>query len=134
MRDFATVDNVAAYTGKTYTADEQTRIAGLLADASDYIRAKAVVMGKDIDSMVEKQPTLSAVAKMVVINMVVRVLDASDSSSLFIQESQTAGSYTWSGTYANPGAKLYLSNAELKDLGLLRQSAGFTEMYGDGND
>lgn len=134
MSDFATVDNVAAYTGKVYTADEQTRITGLLSDASDYIRAKAIVLGKDIDAMISESSGLASIAKMVSINMVVRVLDASDSSSLFSQESQTAGSYTWSGTYANPGAKLYLSNAELKDLGLLRQSAGFTEMYGDGND
>lgn len=134
MESFATVENLAAYTGKVYTADEQTRITGLLSDASDYIRAKAIVLGKDIDAMISESSGLASIAKMVSINMVVRVLDASDSSSLFSQESQTAGSYTWSGTYANPGAKLYLSNAELKDLGLLRQSAGFTEMYGDGND
>lgn len=129
MSSFATVENLASYTGKTYTADEQERITSLLADASDYIRAKSAVVGKNIDKMIESEPTLSAVAKMVSINMVVRVLDASDSSSLFSQESQTAGSYTWSGTYANPGAKLYLSNAEQKDLGLLKQNAGYTEMY-----
>jgi hypothetical protein len=133
MESFATVENLAAYTGKVYTADEQTRITGLLSDASDYIRAKAIVLGKDIDAMIIESSGLASIAKMVSINMVVRVLDASDSSSLFSQESQTAGSYTWSGTYANPGAKLFLSNAELRDLGLLKQTAGFTEMYG-GND
>jgi hypothetical protein len=134
MDSFASVENVATYTGKVYTSDEQNRISTLLEDASGYIKAKAVECGKDIDEMISANSSLSYVVKMVCINMVVRVLDASNESSLFKQESQTAGSYTWSGTYANPGAKLYMSHAELKDIGLLKQSAGFTEMYGDGND
>lgn len=134
MDSFATVENLAAYTGKVYTEDEKGRITGLLEDASSYIRAKAIVSGKDIDAMISENPGLSSIAKMVSINMVVRVLESSTESMLLSQESQTAGSYTWSGTYANPGAKLYLSNAELRDLGLLKQKAGFTEMYGDSND
>lgn len=134
MESFATVENLEAYTGKVYTDDEKGRITGLLEDASSYIRAKAIVSGKDIDAMISENSGLSAIAKMVSINMVVRVLESSTESMLLSQESQTAGSYTWSGTYANPGAKLYLSNAELRDLGLLKQKAGFTEMYGDSND
>lgn len=131
MSDFATVDNVATYTGKprfVYTEAEQARITALLSDASDYIRAKAKTMGKDIDAMIAEDSTLSAVAKMVCINMVIRVLDATNAgtSSLLSQESQSANGYSWSGTYVNPGAKLYMSNAELKDLGLLKQKAGYT--------
>lgn len=134
MDSFASVDNVATYTGKIYTEEEQSRITILLEDAAGYIKAKAVECGKDIEKMIAEKPSLAYVVKMVCINMVVRVLDASNESSLFSQESQTAGSYTWSGTYANPGAKLYMSHAEMKDIGLLQQSAGFTEMYGDGDD
>lgn len=128
MSDFATVDNVATYTGKVYTEAEQARITALLSDASDYIRAKAKTMGKDIDYMIAENSTLPAVAKMVCINMVIRVLDATNAgtSSLLSQESQSANGYSWSGTYVNPGAKLYMSNAELKDLGLLKQKAGYT--------
>lgn len=128
MSDFATVDNVATYTGKVYTEAEQARITALLSDASDYIRAKAKTMGKDIDYMIAENSALPAVAKMVCINMVIRVLDATNAgtSSLLSQESQSANGYSWSGTYVNPGAKLYMSNAELKDLGLLKQKAGYT--------
>lgn len=134
MDSLASVENVATYTGKVYTSGEQDRIKTLLEDASGYIKAKADECGKNIDEMISQKPSLAYVAKMVCINMVVRVLDASNESSLFSQESQTTGPYTWSGTYANPGAKLYLSNAEMKDLGLLKQTAGFTEMYGSNDD
>lgn len=50
------------------------------------------------------------------------------------QISQSAGGYSFSGTYAAAGARVSIWDSEWKLLGLKRQHYGVLEMYKDGND
>ena len=52
MSDFATAEEVMIFTGRNYTADEQSRISFLLPMISDALRYEAKKVGKDLDAMV----------------------------------------------------------------------------------
>ena len=81
------------------------------------------------------------IAKDVCCAMVERALAAYEADLVGIkQSSETAGPYTWSGTYSNPGGDLYITKAEKKNLGIGLGSLGFARpSYGileadDGQD
>lgn len=121
---FATVEDISTL-WRPLTADEQTRAAALLPLISDALRNEATKVGKDLDQMAEDE-TLANVVKLVTVDVAVRVLRQNTSGDAMTQETQAAGGYSWSGTYAVPGGGI--ANAilytDLKRLGLQRQQYG----------
>lgn len=128
---FATLAEVEALTGKTYTANEQARIEVLLPMVSDALRYEAEKVGKDLDAMAESSATYASVVKLVTVDIVVRVLRQSQDGEPMTQESQGALGYTWSGTYAIPGGGIAaaIMRNDLKRLGLRRQQIGTVELW-----
>lgn len=121
---FATVEDISTL-WRPLTADEQTRAASLLPLISDALRNEATKVGKDLDQMAEDE-TFANVVKLVTVDVTVRVLRQNTSGDAMTQETQAAGGYSWSGTYAVPGGGI--ANAilytDLKRLGLQRQQYG----------
>lgn len=133
MADFATLQDVIDLTGKTYTADEQTRISNLLPLVSDALRYEAEKVGKDIDKKAADSSAYASVAKLVTVDIVVRVLRQSMDTEPMTQESQGALGYTWSGTYAVPGGGIAaaIMRNDLKRLGLRVQRWEMVDIRGD---
>ena len=128
---FATLADVVALTGKEYTADEQARIEAILPLISDTLRIEAQKVGKDLDAIVNDSAAYASVAKLVTVDIVVRVLRQSQDGEPMTQESQGALGYTWSGTYAIPGGGIAaaIMRNDLKRLGLRRQQIGTVELW-----
>ena len=133
MSNFATLADVTALTGKTFTTAEQNRIEALLPMISDLIRSEGEKVGKDIDAMIADSASYASVVKLVTVDVVLRVMRQSNDSEPMSQESQSALGYSWSGTYAIPGGGMAtaLLNNDLKKLGLRRQRYGTLEMFED---
>ena len=121
---FATVEDISTL-WRPLTADEQTRATALLPLISDALRNEATKVGKNLDEMAEDE-TYANVVKLVTVDVTARVLRQNTSGDAMTQETQAAGGYSWSGTYAVPGggiANAILYN-DLKRLGLQRQQYG----------
>ena len=131
MNDFATLEDVAALTGKVYSESEQARLTALLADISNALRFEAEKVGKDIDEMIVKSEAYASVAKIVTVDVAVRVLRQNLDSEPMTQESQAALGYSWSGTYAIPGGGISgaIMRNDLKRLGLRRQRYGSIDLW-----
>ena len=131
MSDFATLADVVTLSGKEYTASEAERITALLPLVSDALRYEAVKVGKDMDQMVEDSGAYASVAKLVTVDVVVRVMRQSQEGEPMSQESQSALGYSWSGTYAIPGGGISgaIMRNDLKRLGLRRQRLGTVELW-----
>lgn len=136
MSDFATLEDVAALTGKTYTEAEQGRISALLPLVSDALRFEAEKVGKDLDAMAENSTSYASVVKLVTVDVVARALRQSQEGDPMTQESQSALGYTWSGTYAIPGGGIAgaIMRNDLKRLGLRRQQYGVIELWGESQE
>ena len=119
MSDFATLEEVLALSGATYTTAQQERIDVLLPLVSDALRVEAKKVGRDLDAMIEADETYGSVVKLVTVDVVVRALSLKSDDEPMTQESQGALGYTWSGTYAIPGG---------------RQRYGVIEWYGGDDD
>lgn len=128
---FATLEDVIAISGATYTAEQQERINTLLPLVSDLIRSEGEAVGKDIDEAVETDAAYASVVKMVTCDVVSRIMRQSTTGEPMSQESQSALGYSWSGTYAIPGggAAMSLLNNERKMLGIKRQRYGAMEIW-----
>lgn len=135
MSDFATLAEVMAVSGKTYTTAEQERITTLLSLVSDALRVEADKVGKDMDVLVE-DTAYASVAKLVTADIVIRAMRQSVDGEPMSQESQSALGYSWSGTYAVPGGGISgcIMRNDLKRLGLRRQRYGTIEFYGGDED
>lgn len=124
MSAYATVQDIQTL-WRPLSADEQTRADALLPLISDALRNEAVKVGKNLDEMAEDE-VYANVLKLVTVDVTVRVLRQSTSGEAMTQETQAAGGYSWSGTYAVPGGGI--ANAilytDLKRLGLQRQQIG----------
>lgn len=130
---YATLQDVIELSGATYTQDEQDRIEALLPLISDALRYEAHKVGKDLDEMVGSSEALGNVAKLVTVDVCVRVLRQSTTGEPMSQESQSALGYAWSGTYAIPGGGISNSimRNDLKRLGIWSQKYGVISFYGD---
>lgn len=131
MSAFATVNDVIQLSGRTFTAAEQERISALLPLVSDTLRFEADKVGKDLDAMVAASTSYASVAKLVTVDVVIRVMRQSFDGDPMSQESQSGLGYSWSGTYAVAGggiAAAILRN-DLKRLGLRRQRYGLETFY-----
>lgn len=131
MSDFATLEDVAALTGKVYSESEQARLTALLADISNALRFEAEKVGKDIDEMIVKSEAYASVVKIVTVDVAVRVLRQNLDTEPMTQESQSALGYSWSGTYAIPGGGISgaIMRNDLKRLGLRRQRYGSIDLW-----
>ena len=136
MSDFATLEEVLALSGATYTTAQQERIDVLLPLVSDALRVEAKKVGRDLDAMIEADETYGSVVKLVAVDVVVRALSLKSDDEPMTQESQGALGYTWSGTYAIPGGGIAncIMRNDLKRLGLRRQRYGVIEWYGGDGD
>lgn len=128
---FATLEDVIALSGASYTAEQQERINTLLPLVSDLIRSEGKSVGKNIDETIGADTAYESVVKMVTCDVVARIMRQSTTGEPMSQESQSALGYSWSGTYAIPGGGTAMSllNNERKMLGLKRQRYGAMEIW-----
>lgn len=130
---YATIDDVQAL-GRTLTADEQEKVPQLLEIASALLRTEAKKRGYDLDQMIADDPDKGLIAKILIVNAVVRSLNAAGNSSpAAVQGSQSALGYSVSYTYLNAGQDIYFLKNELKELGIMRQKCGILEVYDYGD-
>ena len=129
---YVTVQEVEAISGRDFTTEEEARVNTLLPLISDLLRSEAAKVGKDLDEMAQDATYMSLV-KLVTTDVTIRAMRQSTEGEPMSQESQSAGGYTWSGTYSIPGggiANAVMRN-DLKRLGLLSQRAKAVYMYGE---
>jgi hypothetical protein len=131
MSAFATLSDVQTLTGMTYSEAEQGRINALLPVVSDALCWEAERVGQNLQQMIYENDALASVAKMVTVDIVVRVLRQSQEGEPMSQESQSALGYTWSGTYAVPGGGISgaIMRNDLKRLGIKRQRYGVIDLW-----
>lgn len=135
MSDYATVDDVITL-WRELTADEVTRVEALLPIISDELRARATYVNKDLDAMIEANPSLASVAKEVTVSVISRILRQNTQGEAMTQESQSGLGYSWSGTYAIAGGGIgnAILPSDLKRLGLKRPRIGIIDFYDPRND
>lgn len=113
------------------TPDEESRTEELLPIISNELRYRAILVGRDLDQMIEKIPVLADVAKEVTVSAVSRILRQGTTGEAMSQESQSALGYSWSGTYAVPGGGIgnAILPSDLKRLGIKRARIGIIDFY-----
>lgn len=92
------------------------------------LSVKAKAAGKDLDELAQDDDYYR-VLQSVIADVVARVLMTSTDSEPMSQMSQSAGGYTFSGTYLVPGGGLFIKRSELARLGLKRQTYGAVDVY-----
>ena len=135
MSAFATLADVQTLTGKAFTEAEQGRITALLPMVSDVLCWEAERVGQNLQQMIYENDALANVAKMVTVDIVVRVLRQSQEGEPMTQETQSALGYSWSGTYAVPGGGISgaIMRNDLKRLGIRRQRFGVIDLWPAGS-
>lgn len=135
MSAFATLADVQTLTGKAFTEAEQGRITVLLPMVSDALCWEAERVGQNLQQMIYENDALANVAKMVTVDIVVRVLRQSQEGEPMTQETQSALGYSWSGTYAVPGGGISgaIMRNDLKRLGIRRQRFGVIDLWPAGS-
>lgn len=117
---YATVNDIEVR-WRTLSADEQTKAAALISDATAIIDSLAVDTS-------ECEEDWDELAKVVTCNMVIRAMAAGQSDSYGLsQSSMTAGPYTQSWSYANPSGDMYLTKLEKRMLGITSGYIGSIE-------
>lgn len=125
---YATLNDVIAL-WRPLTADEASKVEELLTIVSSELRMAAKRVGKDLDNLVETDPDMKQVAKSVTVDIIKRyVTDSAADGVSMTQISQSAGGYSVSGTYANPGGGIFIKRAELARLGLRVQRFGVIDL------
>lgn len=127
--NYATVEDIETI-WRPLTSGEYARAESLLPIVCDSLRAEAIKVGKDLDTMIEETPSLASVAKSVTIDVVARTLMTDTDAEPMTQMTQSALGYSVSGTYLVPGGGLFIKKSELARLGLRRQRYGAMEIYG----
>lgn len=129
MTTFADVEDIQRLWRSFKNSDEQTRAEALLVVVSDSLRIEADKVGKDLDLMIEENPTFTNVVKSVVVDIVARTLMTSTDHEPMTDTSQSALGYSYSGTFLVPGGGLFIKKTELAKLGLKRQRYGVIDFY-----
>lgn len=132
--DFATIADVNDLY-RPLTDAEEDRATALLPVVSDRLRYEAEKVGMDLDAQIAASDVLANVARSVTVDIVARILMTPTQSAggfgPMTQISQSAGGYSASGTFLNPGGGLFIKNSELAALGIRRQRYGGLEIYAD---
>ena len=129
MENFATVEDISVL-WRAMTPTEKERAEALLPVISDSLRYEAGKVGKDLDKMIEEDPTLANIAKSVTVDVTARTLMTSTDSEPMTQRSESALGYSVSGSFLVPGGGLFIKKSELARLGLKRQRMGAVDLYG----
>lgn len=129
LTPYATLQDVMDLTGQTYTSEQQDRINQLLAVVSDRLRQYAYNVNTDLDTLISEGKVLTSVVKSVVVDVTTRALATPLDQTPTTNFSQSALGYSVSGTYLVPGGGIFIKNAELRALGLLRQRIGVLEFF-----
>lgn len=129
-KSFATIQDIEDMF-RALTTDEKKKAEALLPVVSDSIRQEAILVGKNIDTMIEKGELMNNVLKSVTVDVVARALLTSTTSEPMSQMSQSALGYSVSGTFLVPGGGLFIKKTELARLGIRRQRYGVIDCYGN---
>lgn len=132
---FATVQDVEDLY-RELTLDEEARVENLLPVISDRLRfeAEKVRMTPDLDARVAASDIYANTIRSITVDIVARVLMTPTSAGEYgpmTQISESAGGYSASGTFLNPGGGLFIKNSELAALGIRRQRYGGLPIYAD---
>lgn len=133
---YAEVSDITAL-GRTLSEAQREGAEILLEAASSKLRLIAYKYGKRLDDMIA-DPVIgedcAKAVKSVIIQSVIRAMDSlGEQSQAVSQGSQSAMGYSVTMTYLNAGQSLYFLKNELKDLGIIRQTYGGLEVYGNDN-
>lgn len=131
--NYATVQDVIDLY-RPLTPAEEAKTTQLLPVISDRLRYEAEKVRMDLDAKVAASAVFANVARSVTVDIVARALmTPTDSGDLgpMTQISQSAGGYSASGTFLNPGGGLFIKNSELAALGIRRQRYGGIGIYAD---
>ena len=130
MADYATISDVIALY-RPLEPDEVPRAEELLPVISARLRQYAWNVSRDLDKMIaaDESGMLAIVARSVTVDVLARTLQTPTTGVPMTQMSESALGYTVSGTYSNPGGGIFIKNAELKALGLLRQRYGMVDHF-----
>ena len=128
MTDFATIEDIISLY-RPLTEDELLKAEALLPVVSNRLRQYADNVGKDLDALIENNEVLADVARSVTVDVVARNLQTPTTGAPMTQMSQSALGYSVSGTYLVPGGGIFIKNAELKALGLLKQRYGVIDVW-----
>lgn len=131
--NYATVQDVIDLY-RPLTPEEEAKTTQLLPVISDRLRYEAEKVRMDLDAKVAASAVFANVARSVTVDIVARALmTPTDSGDLgpMTQISQSAGGYSASGTFLNPGGGLFIKNSELSALGIRRQRYGGIGIYAD---
>ena len=123
MNSFASISDMNAL-WRPMTVAETSRASGLLPVVSDLLRNEAYKCGRDLDEMIADNPVLANVAKSVTIDIVGRVLNTATTGEPLSQSTESAGGYSFTGTFLSAGGGVFIKRDELKKLGLIRQRIG----------
>lgn len=128
---YATVADIKAL--KPLSQQEEEQAGVLLQYASDRLRVIAAGYGKDLDSMVNADYSYANAVRYTVVQAVINALGRlAECTNAVSQATQSALGYSMTLTYANAGSFLWFGKAELKNLGIARQSYGAMDIYGTG--
>lgn len=132
---YATIEDVKLL-WRNLTTDEEEKVEALLPIISDELRYQAMLVNKDLDSMIASKPVLSNIAKEVTVSIISRIMRQSTTGEPMSQESQSGLGYSWSGTYAIAGGGIgnAIMRSDLKRLGLKVQRMGIIDFYDPRND
>lgn len=105
--DYATLDDITAL-WRAMTPEESQRAQALLPVVSASLRNEARKAGKDLDILLLDDPDLAEVAKSVTVDVVARTLMTSTNAEPMTQLTESAGSYSATGTFLVPGGGLFI--------------------------
>lgn len=128
MSAYATIADITALF-RPLTPAETEKAEALLDVVSARLNIEAKKVNKDLTAMVATDEDLAEVAKSVTVDIVARALMTSTDQEPMTQYSQSALGYSVSGSFLVPGGGIFIKNAELRALGLLRPKYGSFEVY-----
>lgn len=128
MSAYATIADMTALF-RPLTPAETEKAEALLDVVSARLNIEAKKVNKDLTAMVAMDDDLAEVAKSVTVDIVARALMTSTDQEPMTQYSQSALGYSVSGSFLVPGGGIFIKNAELRALGLLRPKYGSFEVY-----
>lgn len=126
---YATISDITVL-GYSLTSQQQDAAEVLLEQASAKLRLTAKKYGKNIDALIADDADYGDAVKNIVVQATVRALNSvSSSDAAASQMTQSGLGYSATMTFINAGQSLYFLRNELKDLGIIRQTFGLTEVY-----
>lgn len=130
MTNYATISDLEALWRPLKTGEAE-RAGALLQSVSALLRTEARRRGRDLAAMIAADEDLAEVAKSVTVDITARALMTATDQEPVSQMQETSPDYSWSASFLVPGGGLFVKNAELARLGLLRQRYGALDLYGE---